>query len=164
MIDTTIPSLSGLGSNAYEVVIHISQSSRPGSSSSNGLVIYPLHSFGGGSYLSAKNVVDIFSSPSPLGYFVYVSSLFFLFLYIWNYCNFLVPVHFLYLIFRSPFSFCPGGYGCRIHRLHLCIGVRPPNEYPRYETKQSDREVPVMLGLWGMRSIPSLSLLPGSTW
>ena len=30
-----------------------------------------------------------------------------------------------------------------------------------YDNKQSDGEVPVMLRLWGMRSIPSLQLLPG---
>ena len=30
-----------------------------------------------------------------------------------------------------------------------------------YDTKQSDGEVSVMLGLWGMRSTPSLSWLPG---
>ena len=28
----------------------------------------------------------------------------------------------------------------------------PPNEYPGYHTEQSDGEVPVMLGLWGIRS------------
>ena len=33
-----------------------------------------------------------------------------------------------------------------------------------YETKQSDSEVPVMLGLWGMQSTPSLPLLPGPHW
>ena len=43
-------------------------------------------------------------------------------------------------------------------------GYPPPNECPVYDTKQSDGEVPVMLGLWGMWSIPSLSLLPGSLW
>ena len=30
-----------------------------------------------------------------------------------------------------------------------------------YKTKQSDSEVPVMLELWGMQSIPSLLSLPG---
>ena len=30
-----------------------------------------------------------------------------------------------------------------------------------YDTKQSDDEVPVMLGLWGMWSTTSLPLLPG---
>ena len=55
-------------------------------------------------------------------------------------------------------------YGCRIHRLHLCSGVRPThNGFPGYNTKQSDGEVPVMLGLWGMQCTPSLTLLPGST-
>ena len=41
-------------------------------------------------------------------------------------------------------------------------GVRPPpNECPVYDTKQSDGEVPVMLELCGMQSIPSLPSLPG---
>ena len=62
-------------------------------------------------------------------------------------------------------STCPVGWGCRIHRLHLCRGVRPhPNECPGYETKQSDGEVPAMLELWGMRSTLSLPLLPGQLW
>ena len=58
--------------------------------------------------------------------------------------------------------FCPVGWGCRIHRLHLCRGVRPPNECPGYGTKQSDGEVSVMLELWRMWSTPSLPLLPSS--
>ena len=40
-----------------------------------------------------------------------------------------------------------------MHQLLLCN-----------DTKQSDSEVPVMLGLWGMRSTPSLSLFPGPLW
>ena len=38
--------------------------------------------------------------------------------------------------------YCPVGWGCRIHRLHLCRGVRHPsnNECPWYDTKQSDGE------------------------
>ena len=35
------------------------------------------------------------------------------------------------------------------------------NECPRYDTKQSDGEFQVMLELWGMRSTPLLSSLPG---
>ena len=35
---------------------------------------------------------------------------------------------------------------------------------PRYDTKQSDDEIPVILELWAMRSTPSLPLLPGSLW
>ena len=55
--------------------------------------------------------------------------------------------------------------GCRIHRLLLYRGVRPsPNECPRYDTKQSDGEVLVMLELWGMRSTFSLPTLPGPLW
>ena len=59
---------------------------------------------------------------------------------------------------------CPVGWGCRIHRLDLCWGVNPHNEYPRYDTKQSDGEAPVMLGLCGMWSTSSLPLLPGPFW
>ena len=39
-----------------------------------------------------------------------------------------------------------------------------PNEYSGYDTKQSDGEVPVMLELWGMRSIPLLSSPSGPLW
>ena len=69
-------------------------------------------------------------------------------------------------------SFCPVGWGCRKHWLHLCRGVRPPpTSVLIYDTKQSDSEVPVILELWGKQSIPSLPSLPGplltrsnSTW
>ena len=37
----------------------------------------------------------------------------------------------------------------------------PLNECPGYDTKQSDGEVPVMLGPWGIWSTPSLPLLQG---
>ena len=60
---------------------------------------------------------------------------------------------------------CLVGWGCRIHRLLFCWGVRlHHNECPVYDTKQSDGEVPVMLELWGMRSTPSLPSLSGSLW
>ena len=56
-------------------------------------------------------------------------------------------------------------WGCRIHQLHLRRGVRPHlHKYPGYHIKQSDGEVPVMLGLCVMQSIPSLPLLLGSLW
>ena len=50
--------------------------------------------------------------------------------------------------------------------LHLYRGVRSPNKYPGYDTKQSDSKVAVMLELWRMQSTPSLpslrySLCPG---
>ena len=70
--------------------------------------------------------------------------------------------HCLYL---KPLKSCPVSRGCRIHRLLLCRGVRPPsNECPGYDTKQSDGEVLAMLELWGMRSNPSLLSLPGPLW
>ena len=66
---------------------------------------------------------------------------------------------------RIKHNLCPVDWGCRIHRLHFCRGVRPPvKECPGYDTKQSDGEVPVMLGLWGIRSTSSLLSLPGPLW
>ena len=43
-------------------------------------------------------------------------------------------------------------------------GKDPPHECPRYDTKQSDGEVVIMLELWGMRSTSLLPLLPGPHW
>ena len=61
---------------------------------------------------------------------------------------------------------CPVGWGCRMRRLHLRrgVGTPPPNECPGYDSKQPDGEVPLMLRLWGIRSTPSLPLLPGPLW
>ena len=52
---------------------------------------------------------------------------------------------------------CPVGWGCRIHRMHFCGGVRPflPKKCPVYDTNKSDCAVPIMLELWGMRSTSS---------
>ena len=48
-----------------------------------------------------------------------------------------------------------------IHWLHLCRMVRhPPNECPTYDIKLSHDMAPVQ-ELWGMLSIPLLSLWPG---
>ena len=38
------------------------------------------------------------------------------------------------------------------------------NKHPRYDNKQSDGEVPVMLEFWGMWSTISLPLLLGPLW
>ena len=43
-------------------------------------------------------------------------------------------------------------------------GKTPNNECPRYDTKQSDGEVPAMQELWGMQSTPSLPSVPGPLW
>ena len=43
-----------------------------------------------------------------------------------------------------------------------CTSV--PNECPRYDTKQSDGEVQVMLELWEMWSTPSSPSLPSPLW
>ena len=57
---------------------------------------------------------------------------------------------------------CPVGWGCRIHWLLPCRGVRLPQRV--FWIWQSDREVLVMLELWGMRSTPSLPSLQGPLW
>ena len=55
-------------------------------------------------------------------------------------------------------------WGCGIHQLLFCRGVRPPpNECPGYDTK-SDGEIPVMLKLLMIQSTPSLPLLLGIPW
>ena len=41
------------------------------------------------------------------------------------------------------------------------LNLTSPYECPRYDTKQSNGEAPVMLELWGMQSTPSLSSVPG---
>ena len=70
-----------------------------------------------------------------------------------------------FILYRTLYEDCPVSWGCRIHWLHLCRGVRPPlTKCPGYDTKQSDGEVPAMLELWGMRSTPSLPSLPGPLW
>ena len=40
-------------------------------------------------------------------------------------------------------------------------GSDSPNKCPRYNTRQSDGEAPVMLELWGIWSTPLLPSLPG---
>ena len=65
---------------------------------------------------------------------------------------------------RPTHHISPVGWGCKIHRLLPCRGVRLPNECPGYDTKQSDSEVSVILELWGMQNTPSLPSLPGPLW
>ena len=43
-------------------------------------------------------------------------------------------------------------------------GEDPPNECPDYDTKQSGVEVPVMPGLWGMRSTLCSQVKSGPEW
>ena len=68
-------------------------------------------------------------------------------------------------IYIYIYIFCRVGWGCRIHQLLLCRGVRPSlSKCPTYDTKQSDGEAPVMLDLWRLQSTPSLPLLPSPLW
>ena len=66
------------------------------------------------------------------------------------------------LLFTDPL-----GWGCRINWLDFCSRVRPPpphHKCPRYDTKQSNGEAPVMLELWVMWSTPLLPSLQGLLW
>ena len=65
-------------------------------------------------------------------------------------------------IFRN----CSVRWGSRIYRLNLRRKVSYPQWMSWYETTDSDGEVPVMLELWGMRTIAPRSTLArnGNTW
>ena len=70
-------------------------------------------------------------------------------------------VHF-HLLTRTQNS--PVSWDCRIHRLNLCWGVRPPsNQCLGYDIIQSNGEAPA-LKFWGILSTPSRSLIRGSLW
>ena len=43
-------------------------------------------------------------------------------------------------------------------------GKTTPQQFPGYDTKQFDSELPVMLELWAMLSTPSLPSLLDSLW
>ena len=58
-------------------------------------------------------------------------------------------IHHSKIVNRNLF-FGPVGWGYRI-QLHLCRGVRLPQEYPVYGSKQSKYEASVILELLGMR-------------
>ena len=75
------------------------------------------------------------------------------------------PLYLSIYLSVSEYTF-PVGCGCKIYRLHLCRGIRPPPPHTLtdHDTKQSDVEVLVMLGFWRIRSTHSLPLLPGPLW
>ena len=56
----------------------------------------------------------------------------------------------------------PVGWGCRIHQLHICRGVRHSSECPAYDTKESDGRPALArpyVGVHRSTSLMSLSLL-----
>ena len=66
------------------------------------------------------------------------------------------------LLLDKPLNAALSYICCRIHWLYLCRGVKKkPTSVLVYDTKQSDGEVLAVLEFWGMRSTPSLPLLPG---
>ena len=56
------------------------------------------------------------------------------------------------------------GYVIYVLQTSTYQNIAPTNVCPGYDTKQADGEAPIMLELWGMRSTPSLLLLPGPLW
>ena len=130
-----------------------------------------------GHYLSEWNTVSVFQAPSIgwgcVGYDINFHTVVKIQFRISGKCKVVLwlPLFhpgWLYLFGNYPWfqiDLSQVGLDCRIHRLHLCRGVRsPPNECPAYDSKQTDGEAPVMLELWGMRSTPSLPSLPGPFW
>ena len=75
--------------------------------------------------------------------------------------HFFKPLNFAFreLILVTTFwnSYYPASWGCWIYWLQHCRGVRPPppNKSRRYDTKQSNGEVSVMLGIWGVQGTSS---------
>ena len=62
---STIPNQGGTGSNGFESILHIPLSTRNGASQLDTVLCHIQNIlFTGGSYLSAKDVVDIFLVPS----------------------------------------------------------------------------------------------------
>ena len=72
-----------------------------------------------------------------------------------------ISTNLLYVIYHWS---GPVGWGCRIHWLHLCKGIRYSQRVSWYDIKQSDGEVPVMMELWGIRSTLLMASFPGSRW
>ena len=57
-----------------------------------------------------------------------------IYIYIYMICK-----HILLITSELIFSFFPVCWGCKLHRLYLCRGVRlRPNQCPAYDTKKSD--------------------------
>ena len=59
---------------------------------------------------------------------------------------------------------CQIGWGSRILRVLHWWGARYPNEFPVYDSKQSDGEVPVIQEVWGTGSSHLLPILPSLHW
>ena len=64
--------------------------------------------------------------------------------------------------FDFNFVYCHVDWGCRIHRLLLWRGVIRLNKCSRYDTKQSDGEVPGMMELGGNAEYPFNVIAPRS--
>ena len=80
-------------------------------------------------------------------------------------CLVLYPGHSLWVLVQfsisTLFSSGPVGWGCWIHSLHLCRGLRSLSQRV---SRINNLIVQVMRELWGRRSTPLLTSLPGPPW
>ena len=70
-------------------------------------------------------------------------------------------MHIICIRFILYIWFTPVSWDGRVHRLHLCRRIKPPpyDECPGYDSKKSDSEASIMLGLLGIWSTPLMPLL-----
>ena len=64
-------------------------------------------------------VYYLFSMPLVCIWYIY-----------YHHHNQVILLAWISLILSRHLSLCPVSWGCKIHRLHLCRGVRPPNKCP----------------------------------
>ena len=124
--------------------------------------------------LSSIHFLRIYLDLTSLSYFYHENNMSFLFVFMKDaYTDIkLFTADYYCLVLYKPICiknvlslYCPVSLGCRIHRLHLWKVLKhPTNECSGYDTKQSDREVPVMLELWEMWITSSLPSLSGPLW
>ena len=117
----------------------------------------------------SKGHVNQFKNPFVLywntGYHIAVRKLLSIITsWIHNWLITFITITWNYRIFCEILVLGPVGCDCIIHRLHLCGGVRFLNDCLRYDTKQLDGEVPVMLQFWGMWSTPLFPSLLRPLW
>ena len=139
-----------------------------GASPSDWLVSYPGHSLRVGVLTLCRDAVSVFYSPYWLGLVIKSRTTY-------QALNFLSPTRCIkgiiskYLqciLINSNKLFTQSAGAVEYTDCTFNRGLRPPptNECSGYDTKQSDGEVPVMLGIGGIQSTPSLPLLPGPLW
>ena len=78
-------------------------------------------------------------------YFIILYYFIYIYIYIYIYICIYIYIYIYILIIHLQSAQMADCGGRRIHRLHLCRGVRPPpDECPVFDAKQSDKEAPVL--------------------